>query len=118
MKGRRTAVAPTLENLPMPVYDYFCAACGPFESSRPMKESSEPAACPHCNASAARVLVAPSLNLMRSSTRKAEVRNEKSANAPEVVSRIAPVASQRGHGHHDGHEHQRHKPARPWMVGH
>ena len=72
----------------MPVYDYHCATCGPFESSRPMKESSEPAACPQCAALTARVLVAPSLNLMQASTRKAEIRNEKSANAPEVVSRI------------------------------
>ena len=69
----------------MPVYDYHCAKCGPFESSRPMKESSEPAACPQCAALTARVLVAPSLNLMQASTRKAEIRNEKSANAPEVV---------------------------------
>jgi len=83
-----------------------------------MKESSDTAACPQCSALAARVLVAPSLNLMKSSTRKAEIRNEKSAHAPEVVSRIAPDASHRGHGHHHAHDHARHKPARPWMVGH
>ena len=101
----------------MPVYDYHCATCGPFESSRPMKESSEPAACPQCAALTARVLVAPSLNLMQASTRKAEIRNEKSANAPEVVSRM-PDASHRAHRHHEAHDHKRHKPARPWMVGH
>ena len=102
----------------MPVYDYHCATCGPFESNRPMKESSDPAACPQCNALSARVLIAPSLNLMQASARRAEIRNEKSANAPEVVKRIAPDASQRAHGHHDAHDHRRHKPARPWMVGH
>ena len=101
----------------MPVYDYYCATCGPFESSRPMKESSEPAACPQCAALTARVLVAPSLNLMQASTRKAEIRNEKSANAPEVVSRIADP-SHRAPRHHEAHDHKRHKPARPWMVGH
>ena len=102
----------------MPVYDYNCAKCGPFESSRPMKESSEPAACPQCAALTARVLVAPSLNLMQASTRKAEIRNEKSANAPEVVSRITPDASHRAHRHHEAHDHKRQKPARPWMIGH
>ena len=102
----------------MPVYDYHCAACGTFESNRPMKESSDPAACPQCKALTARVLVAPSLNLMKASKRKAEIRNEKSANAPEVVTRITPDASHRAHGHHDAHDHRRHKPARPWMIGH
>lgn len=102
----------------MPVYDYHCATCGPFESNRPMKESSEPAACPQCAAMTARVLVAPSLNLMRASSRMAEMRNEKSANAPEVVSRPVADAGHRGHGHHDAHDHRRHRPARPWMVGH
>src|SRR6476619_7642990 len=99
----------------MPVYDYHCATCGPFESNRPMKESSDPAACPQCNALTARVLVAPSLNLMQASTRKAEICNEKSANAPEVVTRITPDASHRAH---DAHDHRRHKPTRPWRVGH
>jgi len=55
---------------------------------------------------------------MQASTRKAEIRNEKSANAPEVVSRITPDASHRAHRHHDAHDHKRHKPARPWMIGH
>jgi hypothetical protein len=55
---------------------------------------------------------------MRASSRKAEMRNEKSANAPEVVSRPVADAGHRGHGHHDAHDHRRHRPARPWMVGH
>lgn len=102
----------------MPVYDYHCATCGSFESSRAMKESRAPAACPHCGVPSARVLVAPSLNLMNASTRKAEIRNEKSANAPEVVSRILKDASHCAHAEHKAHAHEGHTPTRPWMVGH
>jgi putative FmdB family regulatory protein len=101
----------------MPIYDYHCATCGPFEVRRPMNESAEPAACPKCHASTVRVLVAPRLNLMVASTRKAEIRNEKSAHAPEVVHRVAPEASHSEHGRHS-HGHKSHKVARPWMVGH
>ena len=34
----------------MPLYDYHCISCGPFEASRPMKDSSESVACPQCHA--------------------------------------------------------------------
>jgi|SRR3954471_15576879 len=103
----------------MPLYDYHCISCGPFEASRPMKDSSESVACPQCHAPTGRVLVAPRLNLMQPSTRKAELRNEKSAHEPEVAHRAAPDGSHGGGPHHhDAHDHKRHKPARPWMVGH
>ncbi|MDQ2963647.1 MAG: zinc ribbon domain-containing protein [Pseudomonadota bacterium] len=103
----------------MPIYDYYCAACGSFEQRRPMKESGEPAACPVCHALSARVLTAPSLNLMKGSDRKAEERNEKSAHAPDVVHRLGPEASDRRHpAHHRSRDYKPHKPTRPWMVGH
>ncbi|BAN23193.1 FmdB family zinc ribbon protein [Caballeronia insecticola] len=46
----------------MPVYDYECAGCGAFEAMRRIAERDEPAACPHCGATAARVTIgAPSV---------------------------------------------------------
>jgi putative FmdB family regulatory protein len=102
----------------MPIYDYCCAACGAFEQQRPMKESGEPAACPACDALAPRVVAAPSLNLMQATNRIAHARNEKSAHAPEVVTRAAPDAAGHRRTHHQHHAPAAHKPARPWMVGH
>jgi putative FmdB family regulatory protein len=41
----------------MPVYDYECASCGAFEAVRRISERDDPAACPECGATAARVTV-------------------------------------------------------------
>jgi putative FmdB family regulatory protein len=52
----------------MPVYDYECAECGAFEAVRRIAERDEPAACPQCNAIAARVTIgAPSVGGGRAS---------------------------------------------------
>lgn len=46
----------------MPVYDYECADCGTFEANRRIAERDEPAACPRCGETSARVTIgAPSL---------------------------------------------------------
>src|SRR5690348_10922841 len=102
----------------MPIYDYYCTTCGSFEKRRPMRDSSEPAACPVCNAFAPRIIMAPSLNLMKAASRKAEARNEKSANEPEVLHRVLRDTSERKPVRHEAHHHEVHKPARPWMIGH
>ncbi|MGE5100397.1 MAG: FmdB family zinc ribbon protein [Deltaproteobacteria bacterium] len=102
----------------MPIYDYYCCTCGSFEKRRPMRDSSEPAACPVCNAWSQRMITAPSLNLMKAASRKAEARNEKSANEPGVVHRVLPDAPERRPVRHQAHDHEVHKPVRPWMIGH
>jgi putative FmdB family regulatory protein len=82
----------------MPVYDFVCAGCGPFEQWRP---ASEPAAhCPACSAPARRVFAAPGLRRMAAPLRGALNREEKSAHAPEVVSRPAGRPLHLGHHHH------------------
>ena len=107
----------------MPIYDYHCPACGPFEERRPMIESQAPATCAICLSTAARIPAAPRLNLMSSNNRIAESRNEKSAHEPGIVHRMAgnePHARGK-HSHHvhaSGHAHAQRPSPRPWMLGH
>ncbi len=107
----------------MPIYDYLCPACGPFEERRPMSKSKESAICATCRASAPRLPAAPRLNLMSSNNRIAHTRNEKSAHEPDVVHRMAATDSH-AHGQHQhrvhapGHSHAQRPSPRPWMLGH
>lgn len=118
----------------MPIYDYLCTRCGPFEERRPMSESGLSVLCASCHTLAPRLPAAPRLNLMAANNRYAHTRNEKSAHEPDVVHRmIAPD----GHAHAAGAEHQHHAHShshshgqahghgraaspspRPWMLGH
>jgi putative FmdB family regulatory protein len=107
----------------MPIYDYLCPACGPFEERRPMSESRASATCAICLSTAARMPAAPRLNLMASNNRIAESRNEKSAHEPGVVHRLAANDSHAhgGHAHHwhaPAHSHATQPSPRPWMLGH
>jgi len=107
----------------MPIYDYLCPACGPFEERRPMSESQASATCSICLSTAPRMPAAPRLNLMSSNNRIAESRNEKSAHEPGVVHRLAANDAHvhGGLGHHrhaPAHPHAPHPSPRPWMLGH
>jgi putative FmdB family regulatory protein len=67
----------------MPVYDYGCATCGPFEATRPMAEFDRPVPCPGCGAEAPRVLLSvPFFATMDGSRRNALATNERSASEP------------------------------------
>jgi len=68
----------------MPVYDYQCPHCGPFEAVRKMAEYKEPNACPWCSSPAPRIASSPQLNTMSGSQRKAHATNEQSAHMPRV----------------------------------
>jgi putative FmdB family regulatory protein len=84
----------------MPLYDFDCAGCGPFEQWRP---ASEPTAdCPACGAPARRRYAAFAVTRPGAPLRRAREREEKSAHAPEVVSKPTgrPL-----HLHHHGHAH-------------
>lgn len=108
----------------MPIYDYLCSTCGPFEARRPMSESGAPELCTDCRMPAPRIVSAPRLNLMSSHNRYAETRNEKSAHEPDVVHTLQPshVGGSHAHSKHQQHNHKhahgRRAPARPWMLGH
>ena len=106
----------------MPIYDYLCPACGPFEERRPMSESKVSGTCAVCHSTAPRIPTAPRLNLMPSNNRIAETRNEKSAHEPGVVHRMAANEShahgKHAHTHAHGPVHARSPSPRPWMLGH
>jgi len=122
----------------MPIYDYTCPHCGPFEVMRPMADYEKPAPCPQCGTDSARLVSAPGLALMSAHRRRAISINEQSAHAPTH-------SRQYDHDAHAHHTHKRHpkgcaccssgpiNPAltqvaangnksfptkRPWMISH
>ena len=67
----------------MPVYDYSCAACGPFTVLRPMAQFQDPHDCPDCGSECGRAFLnAPNLASMDAGRRKAFATNERSRHAP------------------------------------
>ena len=67
----------------MPMYDYACAACGPFTAYRPMADYDKPLACEDCGAMAPRaILRAPALAMMDSGARNGMTVNERSRHEP------------------------------------
>lgn len=43
----------------MPLYEYRCEQCGPFEQRRQSEDASRPLPCPRCSATARRVYTPP-----------------------------------------------------------
>lgn len=43
----------------MPVYEYRCPACGPFDLRRAFDQAVQPASCPACASPARRVYTSP-----------------------------------------------------------
>jgi putative FmdB family regulatory protein len=94
----------------MPVYDFVCEDCGPFEQQRSFAEAGNPMKCPSCGREARRVYSMPNTKRMSNALSGAMNRAEKSAHEPEVAHR--PVEGKgSGKKHHHNHE-------RPWMIGH
>lgn len=109
----------------MPLYDYFCDACGDFRALRPMSDRDRPLDCPECGEPGQRQVTAPQLNLMASANRTAHARNEKSAHEPAVVQRVSGAerhahSAKHKHDHNcnHGHKQKSHESHRPWMIGH
>lgn len=73
----------------MPFYDYECRRCGPFTVMRPMAECELPSNCPDCGREAPRAyLTAPFFAAMPAGRRAAFAANERSAHAPQQLSRM------------------------------
>ena len=94
----------------MPVYEFICEDCGPFEQQRSLAEAGEAMACPACGREARRVYSMPNTRRMPAALSGAMDRAQKSAYQPEVVRR--PVGGTR-----PGKAHQ-HSHGRPWTFGH
>ena len=79
----------------MPLYNYECTDCGPFEEWQSMSQSAEPNTCTNCGEQSKRAMSTPGLALMSANTRTAHFRNEKSASNPEVVNKPKNVSRRR-----------------------
>jgi putative FmdB family regulatory protein len=107
----------------MPLYDYGCAACGPFREWRSISEWEAKVPCPTCALPAPRLAAAPMLGVLSTNNRIAHERNERSAHEPKVVRREGLPRDRHHHGvtpliKRQFGEVQGGPPSRPWIVGH
>ncbi len=93
----------------MPIYEYRCDGCGPFEERRLFGEAGEATACPECGARAQRLYTMPNTKRVPAGLSKAMDRAEKSAHEPETVRRRVGG---------DGVKHRHGGHGRPWTLGH
>jgi putative FmdB family regulatory protein len=91
----------------VPIYAFTCAGCGPFEVTRRVAEAGAPAGCPDCGQPGRRVFTPPGLARMDKPMRGLLDREEKSADAPDVVAHK--------HGRPMPHAHG---PTPPWVLSH
>ena len=89
----------------MPLYDYRCDCCGPFEVWHKMAETGIPRACEDCGAIATRIFTAPNISLSSGS-----LLAKAGSPEPRLVKRQREPAKP---------QNQSAKPgSRPWMLGH
>lgn len=91
----------------MPVYEFLCVTCGPFEQRRSLQEAGEPMACPMCQMVATRIYSTGGLILTSGKVRR---RIEQSAE-PKVVKRPSPADP-------STIPLQQSVRGRPWQLGH
>lgn len=89
----------------MPLYDYKCDRCGPFEVWHKMAETGVPRACPDCRAVATRTITAPNISL-NSSSLLARI----GSSEPRLIKRQSEPAKPTNQSAKPG--------SRPWMLGH
>jgi putative FmdB family regulatory protein len=97
----------------MPLYEFCCEHCGPFECWRSFNEGGGPMICPKCQAVARRVYTTPGLVKTPAALARAMYRAEKSAQEPEVVRRERPVSEEEKPAQVVYQSH-----GRPWQIGH
>ena len=91
----------------MPLYEFRCESCGPFEQWRTLTEANYPMLCPSCQAIAKRLFSPPSLILNSGTIRLRSKQNSE----PQLVKRSSdrePTVPR----------YQNHLHGRPWMIGH
>ncbi|MEU5841956.1 zinc ribbon domain-containing protein [Rhodococcus sp. NPDC047139] len=81
--------------MPMPLYEFRCAECGPFDLSVPMSEVSASTRCPQCGGHARRLLTPPRLGRGGSTAMRLHDATARTASEPDVVSGALPGTSRR-----------------------
>jgi len=76
--------------LPMPLYEYRCVDCGPFDVSAPMSDVRPTTACPACAAESLRAVTAPRLARGRTAAMRVLDSTARTASEPAVVSGAIP----------------------------
>ncbi|CAL8900536.1 hypothetical protein KVA01_22390 [Kocuria varians] len=69
----------------MPVYEFRCEACGPFDAHHAMAQVPRSERCPACGADARRVFSAVGLSRANSPRARAVDAAARTAEAPDVV---------------------------------
>ncbi|MEL7460576.1 MAG: zinc ribbon domain-containing protein [Pseudomonadota bacterium] len=109
----------------MPVYDYMCDDCGPFQEMVPMAKFADPCDCPACGTQARRLLTIPQLSGLSTATRSAHETNERAADSPKRSKQHGPGCGCCGTSKKIGSK-TLHRPdgsksfptKRPWMISH
>jgi putative FmdB family regulatory protein len=89
----------------MPIYEYDCAACGPFEELRDLRLAGEPVPCPECAGMAPRAF-SLSVGVSRGGAAERALRDRVGDAQPRTETR--KVHASHAHGGN----------GRPWMIGH
>ncbi|MEY2335439.1 FmdB family zinc ribbon protein [Acidithiobacillus ferrianus] len=120
MVGRSFYAIPFRGRDRMPSYEYECNHCGKFTENRPLAQSGDPAVCPQCDQSAARVISPCRLSRVSSNLRMAHQVNERSADHPSVTKKTQQSCG--CGGSHGREKHQGYalpfSQRRPWMLSH
>jgi putative FmdB family regulatory protein len=95
----------------MPIYEFLCERCGPFDLWRSFDEAGAAQTCPVCRSVAKRVYSAPGFARTPPALASARDRAEKSAYEPEVIAQSRPGTEPIGRQV----RHQTH--GAPWMLG-
>jgi putative FmdB family regulatory protein len=110
----------------LPLYEFICDGCGPFERWRDHRQAAQAMACPACGQPARRIFSTPAARAPRAMRLMTGVGPEgrdrivrAHTGEPRIVSE-APVGTRVSGGLAGPlHIHGRpHPPSRPWQVGH
>lgn len=106
----------------MPIYQYTCVACGPFEETASISQFDMPCDCPTCGTPSPRnLLSAPQLSAVSPLARKAHAVNERASDAPRRAKEhgltpSGPKIRSKAVTHANGSKSLRNQ--RPWMLSH
>lgn len=106
----------------MPIYEYECGSCGPFEALRPVAERNDPGMCPACGLPAMRgIFTPPRLSALAQELYRAHAVNERNAHAPQNSSGHGSRCScctRAAAGTKNRQAAKSFPRKRPWMISH